>query len=328
MRWRPGAGHLRRGLGGLQLPTGGAFDRPARCGPGALPHRTAPRLVWYLRAGLAALALVLLALPPAAAQTYTITTVAGTGTQGFSGDGGPATNAQLCVARGVAVDGSGNLFIADPANNRIRKVSAATGIITTVAGTGTSGFSGDGGLATSALLAAPLSVAVDGSGNLYIADYFNLRIRKVSAATGIITTVAGTGMYGFSGDGGPATSAQLNAPVSVAVNGSGNVFIADFSNQRIRLLTPTGPTPTRPALSAAAVQLYPNPAHGAVTVRVPAGAGPVQAALLNALGQVVSRQTAATGTPFTMETAGLAPGVYTVRLQAGATTLAKHLVVQ
>ena len=170
--------------------------------------------------------------------TGIITTVAGNGSAGYSGDGGPATSAQLDGPEGVAVDGSGNLYIADTCNNRIRKVSA-TGIITTVAGNGSAGYSGDGGPATSAQLSLPAGVAVDGSGNLYIADSGNNRIRKVSA-TGIITTVAGNGSPGYSGDGGPATSAQLNQPAGVAVDASGNLYIADSSNNRIRKVSATG----------------------------------------------------------------------------------------
>ncbi len=165
-----------------------------------------------------------------------VTTVAGTGTLGFSGDGGAATSAQLGGPYNVAVDGSGNLFIPDPVNYRIRRVSP-DGIITTVAGTGTPGFSGDGGTATSAQLAGPSRVAVDGSGNLFIVD--NNRIRKVSAS-GIITTVAGNGTSGFSGDGGAATSAQLNFPYGVAVDGSGNLFISDLFNNRIRKVSTSG----------------------------------------------------------------------------------------
>ena len=159
-----------------------------------------------------------------------ISTVAGTGTAGYTGDGGQATSAQLNNPYGVAVDSQGNVYIADTLNNRVRKVSG--GIISTVAGTGTAGYSGDGGQATSAQLNQPMAAAVDGQGNLYIADYVNQRIRKVSG--GLITTVAGTGTAGFSGDGGQATSAQLNSPFSVAVDAGGNLYIADYSNQRIR----------------------------------------------------------------------------------------------
>ncbi len=132
------------------------------------------------------------------------------------------------------MDSAGNLYIADTDNNRIRKVS--NGVITTVAGNGTQGFSGDNGPATSAQLYIPGGVAVDSAGNLYIADTYNNRIRKVS--NGVITTVAGNGTVGFGGDNGPATSAQLNTPVAVAVDSAGNLYIADTNNNRIRLLTP------------------------------------------------------------------------------------------
>jgi uncharacterized protein (TIGR03437 family) len=169
-----------------------------------------------------------------AAATGAITTVAGTGSQGDSGDGGPAASAQFNYPWGVAVDGSGNVYIADYNSRRIRKVAAATGIITTVAGNGTPGYSGDGGPATSAQLLGPYGVAVDGSGNLYIADSGNYVIRKVVAASGVITTVAGNGSQGYSGDGGPATSAQLNGLSAVAVDSSGNLYIADSGNSRIR----------------------------------------------------------------------------------------------
>lgn len=139
-----------------------------------------------------------------------LTRIAGNSRAGYSGDGGPATNAQLNDPRGVAVDGEGIVFIADYNNRRIRRVSP-DGIITTVAGNGTCCFSGDGGSATSAQLQTPFRVAADGAGNLFIADLYGGRVRKVSPA-GIISTVAGDGSYGFSGDGGPAATAQLARP--------------------------------------------------------------------------------------------------------------------
>ena len=170
------------------------------------------------------------------AATQVITTVAGTGTRGFSGDGGPATSAELDEPQNITVDSAGNLFIADVGRSRIRRVDAATQVITTVAGSGGGGgsFGGDGGLATSAFLDEPVQVAVDGAGNLFIADELNNRVRRVDAATQVITTVAGNGTFGFSGDGGPATSAELDGPTGVAVDSAGNLFIADNFNLRIR----------------------------------------------------------------------------------------------
>jgi sugar lactone lactonase YvrE len=233
-----------------------------------------------------------------------ITTVAGTGTAGFSGDGGSATSAELNDPLGVAVDGNGNIYIADNGNERIRKVnvstgtissvagnggvgtnfgslatetglwspealavdaagdvyiaityhnqigmvSASTGIITLVAGNGARGFYGDGGSATSAEFAisicAMAGVAVDAAGNVYIGDYANNRIRKVTASTGIITTIAGGGSEEFSGDGGPATSASLHWPIGVAADAEGNVYFADYGNNRIRVVAQNKATPT------------------------------------------------------------------------------------
>ncbi len=169
-----------------------------------------------------------------AAKTGVITTVAGNGTQGSSGDGGAATSAELNYPGNVAVDSAGNLYIADTGNHRVRKVAAGTGIITTVAGNGTFGFSGDGGAGTSAELYNPYSAAVDRAGNLYIADEGNNRVRKVAAGTGIITTVAGNGTGGFSGDGAAATSAELKYPSGVAMDSTGNLYITDFYNNRVR----------------------------------------------------------------------------------------------
>lgn len=170
-------------------------------------------------------------------STGIINTVAGTGTPGYNGDGGAATSAQINNNMGICIDGSGNFYIADNLNYRIRKVTVSTGNISTVAGNGTSGFSGDGGAATSAKINSVIDVDVDGSGNLYIADGVNQRIRKVTASTGNISTVAGNGTAGFSGDGGAATSATMNSPCGVAVDGSGNIFIADNNNHRIRKVT-------------------------------------------------------------------------------------------
>src|ERR1051326_5130759 len=168
------------------------------------------------------------------AQTNAITTVAGNGTAGYSGDGGSATSAQLNAPFSIAVDSAGNIYIAEWSNNRVRKVSTS-GTITTFAGTGAGGFGGDGGPATDAALNSPEGVAVDAAGNVYIADAFNNRIRKVDPS-GIITTIAGNGNPGYTGDG-PALSAGLNDPSGVAVDKNGNVYVADNSNHRIRKIS-------------------------------------------------------------------------------------------
>ncbi len=170
--------------------------------------------------------------------TGVITTVAGDGTAAFGGDGGLATSAQLNLPSGVALDAQGGLYIGDLENQRVRKVDTG-GTMTTVAGDGTAGFGGDGGPATSAQLHDPYGVVVDPQGTLYIADSDNHRIRKVTPG-GTITTVAGTGAWDFSGDGGPATAAALNYPTGVALDSQGSLYIADRDNNRIRKIEASG----------------------------------------------------------------------------------------
>jgi len=168
-----------------------------------------------------------------------ITTFAGTGVGGFGGDGGLATKSYLSFPNFVVADAVGNLYISDSGNYRVRKVSPS-GTISTVAGNGSAGSSGDGGLATNASIDTPQGLAVDAAGNLFIASAAagsatsgaNV-VRKV-APNGTITTVAGDGKSGYSGDGGSATSAALTAPRGLAVDAAGDLFIADWGNNRIR----------------------------------------------------------------------------------------------
>ncbi len=166
------------------------------------------------------------------AHSQTISTIAGNGSASFAGDGGAATAAQINLPNGTASDASGNIYIADAANARIRMVNSS-GVISTVAGTGTPGTGGDGGPATAAQLSYPVAVAVDAGGSLYIADYNAHNIRKVSSGT--ITSIAGmAGMSGSTGDGGPATAAHLNGPLAIAIDASGIIYVADNVNNKVR----------------------------------------------------------------------------------------------
>ncbi|MFJ2215250.1 RICIN domain-containing protein [Streptomyces sp. NPDC101062] len=167
-----------------------------------------------------------------------ISTVAGTSTRGFNSDGGPATAAQLNWPYGVMVDSTGALYIADTGNHRVRKVTA-DGKISTIAGTSAKGFNGDGGPATAAQLHNPMGLVLDSTGALYIADVDNHRVRKVTP-DGKISTIAGTGTKGFNGDGGPAASAQLNKPVGLVLDSAGTLYIADSINHRVRKVTSDG----------------------------------------------------------------------------------------
>ena len=170
--------------------------------------------------------------------TGIISTFAGTGAASFGGNGGPATAAQIDFPQGLAIDATGNMYIADGDNDYIRKINTS-GVISSIAGNGSGGNTGDGGQATAAELSFPTGVAVDGSGNIYIADKENNSIRRVNAS-GIISTMAGTGVAGYSGDGGAATAAKLNNPSGVVVDAAGNVYIGDKINNRVRKVTPSG----------------------------------------------------------------------------------------
>ena len=164
----------------------------------------------------------------------TLVTVAGSSVQGFGGDGGDALAAELDTPRGVALDRAQNLYIADTHNNRVRRVDAQTHVITTIAGTGAADFSGDGTAAGLAHLRAPLALALDGAQHLFIADSGNHRVRSIDLVSGVISTVAGTGRQGFAGDGGPATLATFDTPSGLVLDASGDLFVADAGNRRVR----------------------------------------------------------------------------------------------
>jgi sugar lactone lactonase YvrE len=192
-----------------------------------------------------------------------VTTLVGTGQASFSGDGGQGSLATLHWPHGVAVDPAGaGLFIADSANHRIRRVDLASGVITTVAGGQAAGWSGDGGPAVGAQLQDPKAVWVAPSGDLYIADSGNERIRRVDPS-GTISTIAGTGVQGFSGDGGPALAAQFDGPRGLAGDGAGNLYVADDNNHRVRRIDPSGIVTTLAGTGTAAFSGDGGPARAA-----------------------------------------------------------------
>ncbi|HEY1187841.1 MAG TPA: hypothetical protein VGE74_09295 [Gemmata sp.] len=183
------------------------------------------------------LPLVLVLVSVGADPAPVITSPVGTGKKGFAGDGGPAAKAELDQPFDVAFDAAGNLYFSDTNNHRVRKVDANTGTISTVAGNGKKGFSGDGGKATEASLNEPYGLALDPGGNLYIVDRLNFCVRKVDAKTAFISTIAGTGgKSGFGGDGGPAAKALLVEPNGLCLDGKGKLFVADVAGHRVRVV--------------------------------------------------------------------------------------------
>ncbi len=253
---------------------------------------------------------------------HNITTVAGTGTAGKSGDGGAAIAAKLSQPTGVATDQYGNLYIADNANHSIRKVTAA-GIITTIAGTGLAGNSGDGGPAVSATLRYPSSVSVDGSSNIYIADQGNNNVRVINAA-GAISHYAGTSTAGYSGNGGLAATATLSSPRNVLADGWGRVYVTDYGNHGVRVVTATPIVGVQHTVGAATLNIFPNPAKGAFTVELP-GNTTAQVTVTDITGRLLQTQEVNSKTATIR---ALTPGHYTVTVKTGEQTVTGKVVVE
>ncbi len=251
-------------------------------------------------------------------HTGIIETFAGTGATGYEGDGGPATAAKFGRILGGAIDKYGNVYIGDWDNHRIRKVSVEHGRVITVVGNGIEGYSGDGEPAISASITKPASICFDTCGNMYFSDEDNNRVRKVDYETGIITTVAGNGIPGFSGDGGLAINAQFNHPTGVCIDNDFNFYVGDYYNHRIRKIALTSSCID----SNVAVKdvyniefnffsIYPNPTNGAVTVE---GKDIEKVAVCNVVGQVVYEQAYKKADKVTVNISHLPPGVYVVRV--------------
>jgi len=216
------------------------------------------------------------------AATGIVTTIAGNGTVGYYGDGGPASASLLSYPNYLYIDQDQNLYISDNGNHCIRMINSS-GIISTVAGTGVGGYNGDGIAATSAKLYYPGGICKDKSGNLYIADYYNSRVRMVNTS-GVISTIAGNGSLGFSGDGGPATAAEFARPVDVNVDSNSNIYIIDYDNQRIRKIESTTGV-VNVIGSKDDIKIYPNPVTSIVNLESQKAIGKFQ--VYNTLGQEI-----------------------------------------
>lgn len=242
------------------------------------------------------------------AITGIVSTVAGSGSFGYSGDGGLAIAAKFAGISSVFFDptspGAGHIYMSDAGNNVVRKVDLNTGIVTTVAGSGVAGYSGNGGIATNARLRNPGNMFIDNNSNIYLCDRGNHVIRKIQLTSGLITTIAGNGAAGFGGDGDVSTNARLNNPEGVWVSNTGHLFIADAGNQRIRVISPkgggstpaTGPstasgTPKGAAVSsvlnASEIRIFPNPSEGIFTVATGVDNANATVVVLNVTGQQV-----------------------------------------
>ncbi len=244
-----------------------------------------------------------------------VSTIAGCGLSGYMGDGGPATAARFNEPFGIAVDGAGNIYVAEYSNNCIRKVSAG-GIVSTVTGALVTGYSGDGGPATSSKLNRPMSVVVDQNNEIYIGDHNNSVVRKISN-TGIITTIAGTGVSGFSGDGGPATAAQLRGPSDVCIDPTGSLLIADYVDSRIRKIQNVVAVPPSSIKESFEMRVFPNPCWGRcfVNISTPQNIN-VDIIISDVLGRRVLSKFTQTNTEIVLDL-NVPNGVYVITAVAG-----------
>ena len=252
-----------------------------------------------------------------------INTIAGNGTYGYGGDGGAAVDAELSNPSGVATDPAGNVYIADINNNAVRKVISSTGAIITFAGIGYPGFGGDGGPAAYAELSFPSSVSVDNAGGVYITDEGNNTVRRVDSL-GIIRVFAGIPRTnGYTGDNGVPTAAKLNSPSGVSADGWGRIYITDYGNNVIRLVSYNASSVASVSGSAAGVKVYPNPCAGAFSVDVPETGSIAHVSVIDVLGRVVATKTGTAIVTFN----DIPEGSYLVDVKSGDKCYSEKVVV-
>jgi sugar lactone lactonase YvrE len=259
------------------------------------------------------------------ASTGVITTIAGTGVNGYSGDGSQATNAKLSYPNSICTDNTGNIFFSEFGNSTIRKIDAITGVITTTAGTALQGYTGDGGPATAAKLNQPNSVFIDSHGYIYISDYGNNVVRVITN-TGIISTIAGSGGYGYAGDGGPATNATFNGPTAVFVDDSGYIFIADGGNSAIRKITPLPVITGIANITETALNIFPNPSSGKFTIVEEQQIKDANIEIFNAVGQSVYKALF-TGREMNIDLSGRSTGMYFIQFTSSACIMTRKIII-
>jgi len=255
--------------------------------------------------------------------TGKITNIAGTGEAGFSGDEGLAKNAKLSNPTGLAIDNNGNIYIADSGNERIRKIDILTGLITTIAGTGETGFSGDGGLAKNTKLANPLGLAFDSNNDLFIVDRGNNRVRKITMSTGLISTIVGTGDVGFSGDGGLAKEAKLANPTGIGFDKAGNLYVVDRGNNRIRKITGLKAESSVNNLTDN-ILVYPNPSTDKITIQLKNGIELKNALLFDITGKQVKVKIKENS----LNVSRLARGIYVLKISTSKGSTEQKIVLE
>jgi len=255
-----------------------------------------------------------------------LTLFAGWNIYGNSGDGGPATAASFEFPSALLSDGNGNLLIADVSANTIRKVNSL-GIVSTLCGNGTPGYFGDGGPATAGEVSGPQGLAMDKNGNIFIADNGNNVIRVITAS-GAINTFAGTGITGNNGDGGPATDADFTAITGVAADSAGNIYVVDYKNENIRIITPYSSAGIiSPAGSLANIQLFPNPAADEINIAL-TGRNKTIIDIKDMEGREIQQLESNNNTVINLSLAGYAPGMYIAHIQTGHEVAVLRFVVR